>query len=73
MILCSKCGSTKCVKDGIVKEKQRHRCKSCNFRLTVQHRCKCPEVKRQALVLYLERPGFRSNGNFFCVQGEKSF
>ena len=64
MITCPKCGSTKCVKDGIVNEKQRHRCKSCNFRHTVQHRGKSPEVKRQALLLYLEGLGFRSIGRF---------
>ena len=64
MITCPKCGCQECVKDGIVKEKQRYRCKRCNFRHTVQHRGKGPEVMRQALVLYLEGLGFRSIGRF---------
>jgi transposase-like protein len=64
MAICPKCSSEKCVKDGIVKGKQRYRCKLCNFRHTVQHRGKSPEVKRQALELYLEGLGFRSIGRF---------
>jgi transposase-like protein len=64
MISCPKCGSNKCTKDGIVKERQRYRCKLCNFRHTVTHRGKSPELKRQALELYLEGLGFRSIGRF---------
>ena len=64
MIICPKCCSEKCVKDGIIKGRQRYRCKSCNFRHTVQHRGKSPDIKRQALELYLEGLGFRSIGRF---------
>ena len=64
MIICPKCDSEKCVKDGIVKKRQRYRCKFCGFRHTVQHRGKSPDVKRQALELYLEGLGFRSIGRF---------
>jgi len=64
MIICPKCSSEKCVKDGIIKGRQRYRCKSCNFRHTVQYRGKSPYVKRQALELYLEGLGFRSIGRF---------
>ena len=64
MTICPKCSSEKCVKDGIVKGKQRYRCKRCNFRHTVQHRGKSPDIKRQALELYLEGLGFRSIGRF---------
>lgn len=64
MTICPKCSSEKCVKDGIKKGRQRYRCKSCNFRNTVQHRGKSPDVKRQALELYLEGLGFRSIGRF---------
>ena len=52
------------MKDGIINKRQRYRCKSCNFRHTVQHRGKSPDVKRQALELYLEGLGFRSIGRF---------
>ncbi len=64
MAICPKCSSEKCVKDGVVNERQRYRCKSCNFRHTVQHRGKSPDIKRQALELYLEGLGFRSIGRF---------
>lgn len=64
MNACPKCGSEKCVKDGIVKERQRYRCILCNFRHTVQYRGKGPDVKRQALDLYLEGLGFCSIGRF---------
>ncbi|MBT6499627.1 MAG: IS1 family transposase [Deltaproteobacteria bacterium] len=64
MTICPKCSSEKCVKDGIIKGRQRYRCKHCNFRHTVRHRGKSPDVKRQALELYLEGLGFRSIGRF---------
>ena len=64
MIICPQCDSDNCVKDGIVKGRQRYRCKLCGFRHTVQHRGKSPDVKRQALELYLEGLGFRSIGRF---------
>ena len=61
---CPKCGSSDCGKDGIVKERQRYRCKSCGYRHTVRYRGISPETKRQALQLYLEGLGFRSIGRF---------
>jgi transposase-like protein len=61
---CPKCGSTDCAKDGLVKEKQRYKCKSCGYRHTVQYRVISPAIKRQALPLYLEGLGFRSIGRF---------
>ena len=64
MVICPKCGSNDCVKDGFVNERQRHRCKSCNYRHTVQYRGKHPDIKRQALELYLEGLGFSSIGCF---------
>ena len=64
MPFCPKCNSEKCVKDGIVKGRQRYRCQSCNYRYTVQYRGKSPAIKRQALELYLEGLGFRSIGRF---------
>jgi transposase len=61
---CPKCGSVECAKDGIVKARQRYKCKSCGYRHTVQYRGISPEIKRQALQLYLEGLGFRSIGRF---------
>ena len=61
---CPKCGSTACIKDGIVKGKQRHKCKSCGYRHTVQQRGMGAATKREALQLYLEGLGFRSIARF---------
>ena len=35
---CPKCKSEKKVKDGIVKNKQRYKCKGCNYHFTVEER-----------------------------------
>ncbi len=64
MVECPKCGSGDCRKDGIVKGRQRHKCKSCGYRYTVQCRGKSSTIKRQAIELYLEGLGFRSIGRF---------
>lgn len=66
---CSKCKSNNYRKDGIVKSKQRYRCKECNYRYTVMVKstAKPEDMKRQALHLYLEGLGFRSIGRFLKV------
>ncbi len=61
---CSKCEGVDCVKDGVVKGRQRYLCKACGYRHTVRFRGKSPALKRQALELYLEGLGFRSIGRF---------
>jgi transposase len=62
MISCPKCEARACVKDGMVKGRQRYLCHGCQYRHTVPHRGKSPALKRQALELYLEGLGFRSIG-----------
>jgi transposase len=64
---CPKCKSKILCKDGIVKEKQRYKCKDCNFRFTVERIGKPNKLKRDALVLYLEGLGFRSIGRILGV------
>ena len=64
---CPKCKSTKFCKDGIVKSKQRYKCKSCNYRFTVEFKGKSLKLKKDALILYLEGLGFRSIGRFLNV------
>jgi transposase len=64
---CPKCKSDKFCKDGIVKGKQRFKCKECNFRFTVETIGKPEKLKRDALILYLEGLGFRSIGRFLHV------
>ena len=64
MVKCPKCSNSRCVKDGIIKGRQRYLCKDCKYRHTVAHVGKSPAVKRQALQLYLEGLGFRDIGRF---------
>ena len=66
---CPKCKSNHSRKDGIVKGKQRFKCKACNHRFTVELKSTAhPEsAKRQALELYLEGLGFRSIGRFLGI------
>lgn len=61
---CPKCKSTKFVKNGIVKNKQRYVCNVCNYNYTVEKKitAKASDIKRNALEMYLEGLGFRSIG-----------
>ena len=65
MRICPKCKSEERKKDGIVREKQRYKCKECNYRYTVEKREakeSTQEIRKLALKLYLEGLGFRSIG-----------
>ena len=64
---CPKCKCKNFRKDGIVKSKQRYFCKDCKHRFTVEQIGKPSNVKRDALILYLEGLGFRSIGRFLNV------
>jgi len=66
---CPKCNSDDYTKDGIVKSRQRYKCKKCNYRYTVKIKstAKPDELKRFALTLYLEGLGFRSIGRILEV------
>ena len=66
---CSKCNSTKRVKNGILKGVQRYRCKDCGYNYTVEKRSGeySKATKRKALQLYLEGLGFRSIGRILGV------
>ena len=66
-VKCPKCKDGTCVKDGIVRGKQRWRCRACTYRHTVQQRGTDVRIKRQALELYLEGLGFRSIGRILKV------
>ena len=62
---CPRCESDKRVKDGIVHNRQRYRCKECNYRYTVKKREakeSSEEIRKLALKMYLEGLGFRSIG-----------
>lgn len=57
---CPKCRDTAAVKNGIIKGKQRYKCKGCGCNYTQSNRCRIPLEKREeAINLYLEGVGFR--------------
>ena len=57
---CPKCKSKRFVKNGIVREKQRYKCKECNCNFTQSYQGKKrPMIKLLACVLYLNGLGFR--------------
>ena len=66
---CPKCNNTTKTKDGIVRGKQRYKCKSCNYRYTVLKKSdvKTKQTRRLALDMYLEGLGFRSIGRILEV------
>ena len=66
---CPKCKNENYVKNGMVKERQRYKCKVCNFNYTVEFKstAKDETTKRFSLMLYLEGLGFNSIGRLLKV------
>ncbi len=66
---CPRCKSERKVKNGVIKEVQRYRCKDCGYNYTVEKRSnEYPKsTKKKALQLYLEGLGFRSIGRVLDV------
>ena len=61
MNTCPLCQSTDCIKSGIVKQRQRFKCKSCNYYFTVKKKGKGIDdyYVVKALQLYLEGLSYR--------------
>ena len=58
---CKRCQSGHIIKRGFMNNKQRYFCKVCNYHFTIGDARKLPnEVKRKAIILYLEGVGFRA-------------
>ena len=66
---CKRCRSSSVVKNGLVRNKQRYRCKECgyNFVKGDQRKERNLDKQRMALHLYLENMGFREIGRFLGV------
>jgi transposase-like protein len=66
---CPKCGSEEYCKDGIVKGRQRFKCKQCNYHYTVEQKSdvKSIQTKRLAFEMYLEGVGFRAIGRILKI------
>jgi len=57
---CPNCHSERYTKDGIAGNRQRYKCKNCLYRYTVEQRGFSSDIRRQALVLYLQGLDFRA-------------
>jgi transposase-like protein len=66
---CPKCGSEHHCKNGIVKGRQRYKCKKCNYCYTVEYKSdvKSRETRRLAFEMYLEGLGFRAIGRILKI------
>jgi len=62
MDICPRCKSNEIRKDGIVREKQRYRCKLCGFRYTVIRIGKPINKKKEAIIMYLLGYDYRTIG-----------
>jgi transposase-like protein len=66
---CPRCGSINHCKDGLIKGRQRYKCKDCQYHYTVEQKSdvKSREVRRLAFEMYLEGLGFRSIGRILKI------
>lgn len=66
---CPGCGSRDRNRDGMIRGRQRWRCKGCDKRYSVARKSneRPPETRRMALELYLEGMGFRGIGRALKV------
>ena len=64
---CSRCKSKNIIKSGTVRDKQRFKCKDCNYYFTINQK-KIPEnIQRLAIHLYLEGFSYRAISNIVGV------
>ena len=66
---CPRCGSINHCKAGIIKSRQRYKCKDCKYHYTVEQKSdvKSQETQRMALEMYLEGLGFRAIGRLLKI------
>ena len=69
MNVCPRCGKEAITKAGMVKDKQRYKCKPCAFHFTVAKEGKSIEsnIVKRALQLYLEGLSYRDIERFLGV------
>jgi len=67
MITCPKCGYGECKKDGIVKSRQRYKCKPCGYRHTVQHIGKSSTVSDRHLNFTSKALAFELSDGFLIA------
>lgn len=66
---CPKCNSSKRVKNGFVKERQRYKCSNCSYNYSVNQKSGASsiDVRKFGLMMYLEGLGFQSIGRLLGV------
>jgi transposase-like protein len=66
---CPKCGSREYTKNGIVSERQRYRCKQCQYNYTVTQKSNAitETIRKNILNAHLEGIGFRGIGRIFGI------
>jgi transposase-like protein len=66
---CPRCGSINHCKAGIIKGRQRYKCKDCTYHYTVEKKSdvKPEETRRLAFEMYLEGLGFRAIGRILKI------
>jgi len=64
---CPKCKSEDIRKSGIVKNRQRYKCKSCNYHFTVGQIGKPDNTKRDALICFLLGLDYRTTGKLLHI------
>jgi len=66
---CPRCGSINYHKAGIVADRQRYKCKNCQYHYTVIQKSdvKPVDTRRLAFEMYLEGLGFRSIGRILKI------
>ena len=65
---CLKCGCKESTKSGFTRNLQRYKCCGCGYYFTTDKpRGKSPEMRRNAIKLYLEGVGIRAIGRFLGV------
>ena len=64
---CPRCQSEHWIKNGLVQGRQRYRCQECCYNFSVAFVGKDPQLRQQALQLYVEGLGFRAIGRLLQV------
>jgi transposase-like protein len=66
---CPRCGSINHGKDGVIKGRQRYKCKECHYHYTVEQKfdVKPDEIRRLAFEMYLEGLRLRSTGRILRI------
>lgn len=67
-MICPKCSGRKAIKSGVIKGRQRYKCKDCNCHYTINSRERTPlAIRLECINLYLEGKSMREIGRSLDV------